>query len=209
MNNNRIQKFSSSGIFLSSAGTYGTGDEQLKYPYGIAVDNKDVVYVIDAFNHQIKKFDSNLRYLSKWGSPETIGIKLYMPHEIAVTNSGNVLLSDRQNHRIALFTNDGHLIRRFGDFAEGKSAMGGYFSEPHGIAINKNGDILICDRYNFRVQKFSPDMEYQMQWMTSGIFEDSKYFPLGVACSQNELVYVTDHYAHAVHFYKLLTKFQR
>jgi DNA-binding beta-propeller fold protein YncE len=203
MNNNRIQKFSSKGDYISSVGAYGTGDAELKYPYGITIDASDVLYVIDAFNYSIKKFSSDLKFISKWGSQESIGIKLYMPHEIAITKDGNVILSDRQNHRLAVFTKDGNLVKRIGEYGEGKDAKGGQFSEPHGLAVNSGGDIFVTDRYNFRIQKLNSNGTPQVQWLASGIFEDDKYFPLGITIGNDGCVYITDHYAHCIQKYKL------
>ena len=37
--NNRIQKFDQNGNFISKFGTQGTGDGQLNYPYGVALDS--------------------------------------------------------------------------------------------------------------------------------------------------------------------------
>ena len=202
MNNNRLQKFSADGKFLSSAGSYGMADGQLKYPYGIAIDANDVLYVIDAFNYRIQKFTSDLKFISKWGTSESIGIKLYMPHEMAITKEGNVIMSDRQNHRISIFTKDGALVKRFGDYGEGTGTKGGLFSEPHGIAVSAVGDIYISDRYNFRIQKFDAGNNFQLQWLTSGIFDDSKYFSLGIAVGGNS-VFVTDHHAHRIQQYKI------
>ncbi len=203
MNNHRIQKFTSKGEYIASAGLYGTGDGQLKYPYGIAIDEKDVLYVIDAFNHRIQKFNSDLKFISKWGSQEAIGIKLYMPHEIAIAKDGNIILSDRQNHRIAVFSKDGSLIKRFGEYGEGNDAKGGQFSEPHGIAVSSAGDIFVCDRYNFRVQKFNSDLKYQTQWLTSGSNDNSQYFPLGIAVLADGSVFIADHYSHSIQKFKL------
>ncbi len=201
MNNNRIQKFSPAGSFISAVGTYGTGDGQFKYPYGIAIDENDVLYVIDAFNYRIQKLDNDLKFISKWGSQETIGFKLYMPHELAVAKDGNIVLSDRQNHRIAVFSKNGELVKRFGDFGEGKETKGGLFSEPHGVAVNDNGELLVCDRYNFRIQKFTSSEEFSNMWVTSGVMDNSKHFPLGIVAPKNGFVYVTDHYAHCVQKY--------
>ena len=197
MNNNRIQKFSAEGTFIKSTGNYGTGNGEFKYPYGVAVDANDILYVIDAFNYRIQKFDTDLTFISAWGSQESIGFKLYMPHEIAVDKEGNIILSDRQNHRISVFTDDGNLIRRFGGFGEGEDTRGGLFSEPHGVAVNKNGDIFVCDRYNFRVQKFNTGMQFQSLWITPGPPDDSKHFPLGIAATGG-FVYVTDHFEHCI-----------
>jgi tripartite motif-containing protein 71 len=202
MNNNRIQKFSPKGDYLASIGSYGTEDGKFKYPYGIAVDEKDIVYVIDAFNYRIQKFTSDLKFLSKWGSEESIGFKAYMPHEIAIAKDGNVILSDRQNHRMSVFSKDGALVKRFGDYGEGKEAKVGQFSEPHGIAVSAKGDLYVCDRYNFRIQVLSANGEPQAQWLTSGVFDDSKQFPIAVAAGPDGCVYVVDHYAHCIQKYK-------
>ena len=202
MNNNRIQKFNSSGEFVSATGSYGTADGQFKYPYGIVVDEMDIIYVLDAFNYRVQKLNSDLKFVSKWGDQESIGFKLYMPHEIAVSNEGNIILSDRQNHRISVFTKEGALVKRFGDFGEGDGIKGGLFSEPHGVAVNEDGDIFVCDRYNFRVQKFNQGMQYQTQWITPGPLDNSKHFPLGVAVIGGT-VYVTDQYEHCVFKYSV------
>ncbi len=201
MNNNRIQKFSHDGAFIAMTGSYGTEDGQMKYPYGIAIDENNILYVIDAFNYRILKYNADLKFLSKWGTQESIGFKLYMPHEIEVARDGNIIMSDRQNHRISIFSGDGILLRRFGDFGEGDVTTGGLFSEPHGVAVNKYGDIFICDRYNFKIQKFNSGGEFQLQWKTSGSFDNSRHFPLGITAAENGCVYVTDHYAHCIQKY--------
>ena len=56
MYNYRIQKFSSSGVFLAKWGTEGSGDGQFKDPRGIAVDGSGNVYVADYSNNRIQKF---------------------------------------------------------------------------------------------------------------------------------------------------------
>ena len=57
--NNRIQKFSSSGVFLAKWGSSGSGDGQFNNPWGIAVDSSGNVYVADTGNNRIQKFSSS------------------------------------------------------------------------------------------------------------------------------------------------------
>ena len=46
----------------------GTGNEQLKCPYGVTVDhNTGNIYVADSWNHCVKVFDSTAKYLLKFG----------------------------------------------------------------------------------------------------------------------------------------------
>ena len=88
--NNRIQKFDSDGDFITKwgseclmrfylvqsnqcvdpdgSGPLSTGDGQFQYPYDIAVDSSDDVYVADNFNNRIQKFDSDGDFITKWGS---------------------------------------------------------------------------------------------------------------------------------------------
>jgi DNA-binding beta-propeller fold protein YncE len=203
MNNNRVQKFTSEGKLIASAGMYGSSDGQFRYPYGMAIDKHDILYVIDAFNYRIQMFNTDLAFVGKWGSPEIIGFKLYMPHEIAIDEERNIILSDRQNHRISIFTKDGELKKRFGEFGEGNTAPAGKYSEPHGIAINRRGEMFICDRYNFGIHMLDAKRQPVKKWLTTGNFDSSKHFPLGITAAKNGTLYVTDNYAHAIQQYKV------
>ncbi|TFG90977.1 MAG: hypothetical protein E4H16_00710, partial [Candidatus Atribacteria bacterium] len=125
----------------------------------------------------------------------------YMPHEIAVTKEGSIILSDRQNHRISFFSKDGILIKRVGEYGEGKEAGGNQFSEPHGIAVSNSGNIFVCDRYNFRIQELNSAGSFLTQWYTTGNLDNSNHFPLGITTTKDGNIYITDHYANCVQKY--------
>jgi hypothetical protein len=55
--NNRIQKFTNQGVFVSQWGTLGDGDGEFESPEGVRVDAAGtVIYVADWLNHRIQKF---------------------------------------------------------------------------------------------------------------------------------------------------------
>ena len=54
--NSRIQKFDSSGNFITKWGEFGSGDGQLNRPNGIAVGSSGDIYVIDSVNNRVQKF---------------------------------------------------------------------------------------------------------------------------------------------------------
>ena len=57
--NHRIQKFSSTGVFITKWGSFGSENGQFFSPMGIEVDASGDVYIADTGNHRIQKFRSN------------------------------------------------------------------------------------------------------------------------------------------------------
>ena len=66
--NDRIQKFTSSGAFVTLWGGPGFRVGQLDDPEGIATDSAGNVYVADTFNDRIQKFTSSGVYVTQWGT---------------------------------------------------------------------------------------------------------------------------------------------
>ena len=66
--NNRIQKFTSAGAYVTQWGSEGSGNGQFESPWGIATDSAGNVYVADELNNRIQKFTSSGDYVTQWGS---------------------------------------------------------------------------------------------------------------------------------------------
>jgi DNA-binding beta-propeller fold protein YncE len=84
-------------------GTFGTGDEQFRFPGCAAVDSVGNVYVADTGNHRIQMFDSSGTFLTKWGSEGSEDGQFSEPTCVAVDSVGNVYVVDTENHRIQKF----------------------------------------------------------------------------------------------------------
>ena len=54
--NNRIQKFTADGKFISSIMSWGDGSDKLRFPYGLTTDAAGNLYVADTGNSRIVKF---------------------------------------------------------------------------------------------------------------------------------------------------------
>ena len=65
--NNRIQKFSSNGTYISEWGESGKDQGEFDSPSGIATDSSGNVYVADTDNDRIQKFSSNGTFIAEWG----------------------------------------------------------------------------------------------------------------------------------------------
>ena len=57
--NDRVRKFTSSGVFVSKWGSRGSGDGQFNGPIAIAVDSLGNVYVADCDNDRVQKLTSS------------------------------------------------------------------------------------------------------------------------------------------------------
>src|SRR5687767_13909163 len=65
--NNRIQKLTADGTFVSQFGTLGSGAGQLTNPNAVAVDSAGNAYVADRSNHRVMQFDSAGAFVRGWG----------------------------------------------------------------------------------------------------------------------------------------------
>jgi len=145
--NNRIQKFTSEGVF--EWGSLGTGDGQLEYPVGIAVDSSGgFVYVADTNNDRIQKFTSDGDFLAKWSGEFGTGERLNDPWGIAVDDEGYVYVVDRWNYRILKLTSEGVFVAVTGN----QGSTPGMFSAPIFVALGAGGKIYVTESPNNRIQ---------------------------------------------------------
>ena len=83
------------------------------------------------------------------------------PTNLAVGPKGDLYVSDGYgNCRVHQFSPTGALKRSWGVSGKGP----GQFHLPHGIAIDRDGRVYVCDRENDRIQIFSPDGEFLSEW---------------------------------------------
>ena len=101
--NNRIQKFTSSGSYITKWGTLGSGDGEFDGPIDVAVDGAGIVYVTDVGNSRIQMFTSSGAYLARWGRTGSGNGEFYGPYGVAADASGNVYVTDLGNNRVQKF----------------------------------------------------------------------------------------------------------
>ena len=165
--NNRIQKFSPTGVPLAQWGTLGSGPGQFNTPVGIAVDRQGDIYVADVANHRIQKLSSTGKSLAQW---HTVGSgtgenNTEIGYDLALDASGNVYLSEPHpfgpgNDRIEKFSPAGERLTQWGGSGSGP----GQFSQPFGLAVDSKGDVFVVDTGNNRVEELSPTGQYVAQW---------------------------------------------
>jgi len=194
--NDRIRKITPNGEVSTLAGggkyqqkSFADGEgstARFYYPYGIAIDAADNLYVADYGNNRIRKVtpQGEVSSLAGGGEPGFLGdfadgegndARFSHPSGIAIDRAGNLYVADKSNHRIRKITPKGEVSTvagsgpinsiesihggiRTGGFADGEASTARFYV-PHDIAIDKAGNLYVADTYNNRIRKITPKGE--------------------------------------------------
>lgn len=134
-------------------------------PHGLTLDRDDNVWITDVGRHQVFKFSPDgqrlLLTLGERGVPGTDRTHFNLPSDVAVLPDGSFYVSDGyKNTRVVKFTADGRYDFEWG----GKGAGPGQFNLPHGVAVDAQGRVIVCDRSNSRLQIFDPRGKFLAEW---------------------------------------------
>jgi len=188
--NQRIQKFTSSGAFVTKwGGTFGSGDGEFNLPYGVAADSAGNIYVVENGNNRVQKFTSSGTFLTKWGDLGAGDRQFNAPQGIAVDSAGNVYVADSGNHRIQKFSSDGTFITKWGS----QGNADGQLNSPTGVVIASSGDVYVADYNNNRIQRFSPSGVFAARWGGYGSGDGQFASPFGLAIDSAGNIYVADY----------------
>ncbi|HYZ62447.1 MAG TPA: peptidyl-alpha-hydroxyglycine alpha-amidating lyase family protein [Acetobacteraceae bacterium] len=143
-----VHKFAPDGRHLLSWGESGSDPGEFNIVHNITCDADGWVYVADRENHRIQVFDPNGRYETQWNNLHR-PCGLYMPpgrcQHCFVGELGPAMGVNRQapnlGPRVTILDHTGKRVGRFGGLHAGLGAD--EFIAPHGIAVDRHGDIYV------------------------------------------------------------------
>jgi hypothetical protein len=97
--NNRVEKFTTAGVFVSAWGTYGITDGAFERPIDLGVDGCGNVYVLEKDGQRVQKFDGNGNFISVVVPLGT----LTNPWSIAVDPAGSLFINDMGNSLVRVY----------------------------------------------------------------------------------------------------------
>ena len=71
----------------------------MKYPWGVAVNEKDEIAVSDVGNHKIHLFKSNGTHIRSFGNQGVQHSKFFWPSGTAY-HGDNIVVAEQGNHRV-------------------------------------------------------------------------------------------------------------
>jgi subtilisin family serine protease len=175
-NNNRVDKFNSTGDFQGWLGlctggincdipnqksfgftctldtcersqVSGNDDGQFSKLYGIAIDDQNNVYASD--DHRIQKFNSNGDFI--WGVDSFSDPASFRPYRMTFGSNNNLYVINGAFANIQIYDQNGNFQNQFGTLGSGEDP---FILSPLGLASDEKGNFAVSDFNPARIQTF-------------------------------------------------------
>ncbi len=176
-------------------GQRGTTAGRLQKPRAVAIDEQDRLYIVD-MSARIQVFDPDGNLLrAPWQTPASEHGK---PTGLSIDRDGNLMVADTHYYRILFYSPDGRLLR--------KKTIGGTLGRGPGefglvtdVVQDSKRNYYVSEYGNYdRIQKFSPDGDFLLQWGGHGSDPGQFRRPQNMAIDQSDQIWVADACNHRI-----------
>jgi streptogramin lyase len=152
-----------------ATGDGGPANEaQINEPFGLCRGPDGALYFCETGNHRIRKIDAKGMISTVAGNGTkgysgdggaAMAAQLAEPYEVRFDSWGNLYIVERLNHTVRMVERATQLIRtvagtgREGFSGDGGPAIAAQMKQPHSIAVDRTGNLYICDISNDRIRK--------------------------------------------------------
>ncbi|HVW10911.1 MAG TPA: IPT/TIG domain-containing protein [Bryobacteraceae bacterium] len=151
-----ITRFAGTG-FLSFGAYEGEGGPAtqalLGVPYSLTTDNAGNLYIVDTGLSRLFRIGPD-------GNIHTVR-ENFSAQNCAIDPAGNIYAADPDQNTVDKITTNGTLLWIGGDgisayAGDGSVATSGSMSQPYGVAVDANGNILVAESGNAIIRKLAP-----------------------------------------------------
>lgn len=180
-------------------GRRGFAPGKLTKPRAVTIDADDQLYVVDV-TPRIQVFTPDGEMLRGWQPPEFANGK---PSGLSMDRDGNLLVSDTHYFRVLTYTRAGELLKDRtigGTYGHGD----GEFGFVTDCVQDSQGCFYVAEYGEFdRIQKFSPERKYLLQWGSPGAELQQFKRPQKMAIDADDRIWVTDACNHRVQVFEV------
>ena len=142
------------------------GEQIVKYPWGVAVNEQDEIAVSDTGNLKIHLFKSDGSHIKSFGEQGAKHGKFDWPCGIVFHSTNIIVAEQSENCRIQELSRQGEYLSHFG--VEG--SLDHQLNYPAGLSIDSDGNIIVADKGNKLIKIFSTDGQFLNKLGTEGSF---------------------------------------
>ena len=173
-------------------GRRGRQAGRLVKPRAAAIDASDRLYLVD-MTARIQVFDADGHHLGGWTTP---ACETGKPTGLTVDHTGRLLVADTHYFRVLVYSLEGKLLATVG----GTYGSGpGQFGFTTDAVLDSAGNMYVSEYgLSDRVQKFSPDGTFLLEFGGHGQGPGQFVRPQNLAVDRDDRVYVADACNHRV-----------
>jgi sugar lactone lactonase YvrE len=185
-------------------GRIGISNGRFQKPRAIAIDDADRLYIVD-MTARIQVFDRDGNFVRVWQTPvHTNG----RPTGLSISRDGLLMVADTHYFRVLFCTLDGQLREELtigGTLGQGP----GEFGFVTDVVQDSAGNYYVSEYGEFdRIQKFSPDREYLLQWGGHGTDPGQFARPQSLVVDCDDRIWVADACNHRIQVFDAEGKLQ-
>ena len=178
-------------------GRIGISDGRLQKPRAITIDDEDHLYIVD-MTARIQVFDRDGKFLRAWQTPTHVNGR---PTGLSISHAGLVMVADTHYYRVLFYTRDGQLrddLTIGGTMGQGPGEFG-FLTD---VAQDSTGNYYVAEYGEYdRIQKFSPDREFLLEWGGHGAEPGQFARPQCLAFDADDRLWVADACNHRIQIF--------
>jgi uncharacterized protein (TIGR03663 family) len=193
--NNRIQKFTAEGEFITMWGQFGAAETPYHFwgPRGVAVDQQGRVYITDTGNKRVVIFDGNGNSLTSFGGAGMGVGQFDEPVGIDVDDQGRIYIADTWNKRIQVMIPAGDTLTYPTNITWDIDAWyGDSLDNKPFLAIDQEFNSYIADPIYGRILAFDIEGNFLRAWGGFGSSPSEIGTVGGLAVDSQGSVWVSD-----------------
>jgi tripartite motif-containing protein 71 len=137
---------------IKTFGAPGAEEREFRYPFLIALDKDNYMYITDVVNTRVQVFNPDGLFVTVIGGWGVEKGEFFRPKGVAVDKNNRLYVSDSYMGVIQVFKQDGEFHSAVGDPTKGAVKK---FIKPMGLFIDNNNRLYVVEMFAERVSVYS------------------------------------------------------